>query len=151
MKETIKLCLLSLGMLVGVALLPFQNTIINNNIQASEHVNTNVQILETPIPVTRQYRVIRRYQAVSSWYRHGHTTANGERYRPYGLTTAHKTLPFNTRVRLTNPRNGISVIVRVNDRGPFIEGREFDISLGTAIVLDMVDTGVTRLNVEILR
>jgi rare lipoprotein A len=138
-------------MLVGVALLPFQNTIINNNVQANGPVNTNVQILEIPIPVTRQYRVIRSYQAVSSWYRHGHTTANGERYRPYGLTTAHKTLPFNTRVRLTNPRNGRSVIVRVNDRGPFIKGREFDVSLGTAIVLDMVDTGVTRLNVEILR
>jgi rare lipoprotein A len=138
-------------MLVGVALLPFQNTLINNNVQANEPVNTNVQILEIPIPETRQHRVIRRYQAVSSWYRHGHTTANGEQYRPYGLTTAHKTLPFNTRVRLTNPRNGRSVIVRVNDRGPFIEGREFDMSLGTAIVLDMVDTGVTRLNIEILR
>jgi len=61
---------------------------------------------------------------------HGQTTANGERYNAYGNSVAHKTLPFGTRLRVTNQRNGKSVIVRVNDRGPYIAGRDLDLSYG---------------------
>lgn len=61
---------------------------------------------------------------------HGQTTANGERFNAYGNTTAHKTLPFGTKLRVTNQSNGKSVIVRVNDRGPFIAGRSLDLSYG---------------------
>ena len=95
--------------------------------------------------------VIRRYQAVASWYRHGTVTANGERFDPNGLTVAHKTLPFNTMVQLTNPDTGQSIIVRVNDRGPYIRGREFDVSLRSAQLLGFQDRGVVRLNVEIFK
>lgn len=61
---------------------------------------------------------------------HGQTTANGERYDAYGLSTAHRHLPFGTRLRVTNQANGKSVIVRVNDRGPFVGGRSLDLSYG---------------------
>jgi rare lipoprotein A len=61
---------------------------------------------------------------------HGQTTANGERFNAYGNTTAHKTLPFGTKLRVTNQSNGKSVIVRVNDRGPFVGGRSLDLSYG---------------------
>jgi rare lipoprotein A len=106
---------------------------------------------EVPEHAKNEVRVVRRYQAITSWYRHGRVTANGEPYNPEGLTVAHKTLPFNTIIRMTNPVNGLSVILRVNDRGPFIRGREYDISLGAARVLDIVEIGIARLNVEILK
>jgi rare lipoprotein A len=65
----------------------------------------------------------------------GEKTANGERARPNGLTAAHRTLPFGTRVRITNKRNGRSVIVRINDRGPFVRGRIIDVTPAAAHVL----------------
>jgi len=63
---------------------------------------------------------------VATWYMHGTRTANGERFDPNGMTTAHKTLPFGTKLRLTNGDR--SVIVRVNDRGPFVKGRDLDLA-----------------------
>lgn len=74
---------------------------------------------------------------VASIYWEGKLTANGEHFRPDGLTVAHKTLPFGTLVQFTlGPR---SVVARVNDRGPFIKGREFDLSRGTARALGRSD------------
>ncbi len=67
---------------------------------------------------------------VASWYKHGSRTANGESFNPQGMTVAHRTLPFNTKLRLTH--KGESVVVRVNDRGPFIKGRDIDLSEGVA-------------------
>jgi rare lipoprotein A len=61
---------------------------------------------------------------------HGNITANGEQYNAYGNTVAHKSLPFGTKLQVTNQRNGASVIVRVNDRGPYIHGRHLDLSYG---------------------
>jgi rare lipoprotein A len=66
----------------------------------------------------------------ASWYHEGSRTANGERYRPDGVTAAHRTLPFGTRVQVSNPRTGRSVTVRINDRGPFVRGRIIDLSRG---------------------
>lgn len=60
----------------------------------------------------------------------GNRTATGARFNPNAMTAAHRTLPFGTRVRVTNIANGRSVTVRINDRGPFIRGREFDLSIG---------------------
>jgi rare lipoprotein A len=77
-----------------------------------------------------------------SYYDTGSRTANGERFDPNGLTAAHKTLPFNTRVRVTNPANGKSVIVRINDRGPFISGRCLDLARGAFVMIASVSTGV---------
>ncbi|MGL4397146.1 MAG: septal ring lytic transglycosylase RlpA family protein, partial [Hyphomicrobium sp.] len=72
---------------------------------------------------------------MASWYGgkfHGRKTANGERYNQWSMTAAHKTLPFGTRVRVTNARTGNSVVVRINDRGPFIKGRIIDLSKAAA-------------------
>jgi rare lipoprotein A len=77
-----------------------------------------------------------------SYYDTGSRTANGERFDPNGLTAAHKTLPFNTRVRVTNPANGKSVTVRINDRGPFISGRCLDLARGAFVMIASVNTGV---------
>lgn len=92
-----------------------------------------------------------QYSAVASWYKHGRVTANGERFNKRGLTAAHRTLPFGTTVRLTEPESGKSVVVRINDRGPYIRGREFDVTERVAEVLDIKDRGVVRLTIEILQ
>ncbi|MDJ0649650.1 MAG: septal ring lytic transglycosylase RlpA family protein [Xenococcaceae cyanobacterium MO_188.B19] len=89
----------------------------------------------------------------ASWYGpgfHGRRTANGEIYNSNALTAAHRTLAFGTRVRVTNINNGRSVIVRINDRGPFIKGRIIDVSAGAARRLNMISSGVAPVRVEIL-
>jgi rare lipoprotein A len=73
----------------------------------------------------------------ASWYHEGAKTANGERYRPDGISAAHKTLPFGTRVHVRNQRTGRSVTVRINDRGPFVRGRIIDLSRGAKRVIGM--------------
>ena len=80
----------------------------------------------------------------------GRKTASGERFNPNALTMAHKTLPFGTVVRVTNLRNGKSVQVRVNDRGPFVAGRLADLSLAAAHQLDMLRAGVAHVRLEAL-
>ena len=84
---------------------------------------------------------------VASYYKSGKRTANGERYDPHGYTAAHRTLPFGTRVLVTNLRNGKSVIVRINDRGPFTRGRVIDLSLGAAKFVDLTRSGVAKVKV----
>jgi len=86
---------------------------------------------------------------IASWYgfESGNRTANGERYDPWGLTAAHRTLPFGTIVRVTYGDR--SVTVRINDRGPFIPGRSIDLSLGAATALGMVDAGVVPVCITV--
>lgn len=91
------------------------------------------------------------FNVKASWYKYGKITANQERFNQNGLTVAHKTLPFGTRLKLTNPKNNKSIIVRVNDRGPYIKGRDLDVTLGCAKRLGMLDKGVVTLQVEILK
>lgn len=86
----------------------------------------------------------------ASWYHEGKLTANGERFNPDGITCAHKHLAFHTKVRVTNLRNGRSVICRVNDRGPFIAGREIDLSRGAARQIGMLESGVAQVRIEVL-
>jgi len=89
----------------------------------------------------------------ASWYGprfHGRRTANGERFNKFQLTAAHRTLPFGTRVRVTNLQNGRSTVVRINDRGPYIRGRIIDLSYAAAIQLGMHRQGVVQVRVEIL-
>lgn len=81
----------------------------------------------------------------------GRLTANGETYRASDITAAHKTLPFNTMVRVTNLKNGESVIVRINNRGPYVKGRIIDLSLAAAKRVRMTDAGVVPVRVEVLR
>ena len=96
-----------------------------------------------PAPAVHQARV--------SWYGRafaGHMTSSGERYNPDGLTAASKTLPLGTVVKVSNPSNGKSVRVRINDRGPFVRGRSLDLSRGAAKKLGILHRGVTQVKVE---
>ena len=90
---------------------------------------------------------------VASYYGrrfHGRRTANGERFDMNALTAAHKTLPFGSRVRVTNTRNGESVVVRINDRGPFVRGRHIDLSRKAAEQIGIVRSGHGRVELELL-
>lgn len=90
---------------------------------------------------------------VSSYYGedfHGKLTANGEVYDMYGLTAAHKKLPLNTIIRVTNLDNDKSLILRINDRGPFVKGRILDCSYGAALKLGFLGKGTTKVKIEIL-
>lgn len=92
-------------------------------------------------------------QGVASLYSdsfHGRKTASGERYDRTALTAAHKTLPIGTEVRVTRVKTGDSVVVRINDRGPFIKGRIIDLSREAARELGMVKKGVVKVRVEVL-
>lgn len=87
----------------------------------------------------------------ASWYGpgfHGRKTANGEIYDQMSFTAAHKSLKFGTLLKITNPKNNKSVIVRINDRGPYIHGRDLDLSKAAALELGFVKKGVTRIKVE---
>lgn len=93
------------------------------------------------------------YEVVASWYGeeyHHKPTASGEKFDMFQNTLAHRTLPFGTIVKLTNPENGRTVVGRINDRGPFIRGRDVDLSYGLAERLGMVQKGVGKLIMEIL-
>lgn len=90
---------------------------------------------------------------VASWYGpgfHGRQTANGERYDMNEMTAAHKSLKFGTRVRVTNENNGLSVVVRINDRGPYVGSRIIDLSKSAAQAIDMIGPGTAAVTVEVL-
>ena len=90
---------------------------------------------------------------ISSYYGkdfHGKLTANGEVYDMYGLTAAHKTLPLNSIVRVTNLTNNKTLILRVNDRGPFVKGRILDCSFGAAKKLGFIESGTTQVQIEVI-
>ena len=92
-------------------------------------------------------------KGVSSFYAedfHGKLTANGEVYDMYGVTAAHKTLPLNTVCRVTNLKNDKSLILRINDRGPYIKGRILDCSYGAAKKLDFINQGTTDVKIEVI-
>jgi len=97
--------------------------------------------------------IIQGERGIASWYGrpyHGRKTASGEIYNMYGVSAAHRTLPFGTNVRVHDLDNGRVVQVRINDRGPFVEGRIIDLSYGAARSLGMVGPGVARVKLEIL-
>jgi rare lipoprotein A len=79
----------------------------------------------------------------------GYRTASSEKFNPSAMTAAHRTLPFGTRVRVTNSRNGRSIIVRINDRGPFVMGRAIDLSSDAAQAIGMGSSG--NVSMEVIR
>lgn len=90
----------------------------------------------------------------ASWYGpgfYGNRTANGEVFRPGTLTAAHRTLPFGTKVRVTNLWNGRSTVVRINDRGPFYGQRVIDLAHGAANQLGLIASGIAQVRLEVLR
>lgn len=92
-------------------------------------------------------------EGIASWYGpgfHGRRTANGEIYNQYGFTAAHQTLPHGTRVRVTNLTNNRAVLVRINDRGPFVDDRIIDLSFSAARQIEMIGPGTAPVRVEVL-
>lgn len=106
----------------------------------------------------KKYRVMEssagyRQRGVASWYGkkfHGNLTSNREVYDMYAMTAAHKTLPLPTWVEVRNLRNNKTIVVRVNDRGPFVHNRIIDLSYGAATALDMIDDGTSLVEVRAL-
>lgn len=88
---------------------------------------------------------------VASFYTEGARTASGERLNPNALTAAHPTLPFGTRLRITSVASGRSVVVRVNDRGPFLKGRAVDVSYSAAKQLGLTERGVAKVKMEVVQ
>ncbi len=91
---------------------------------------------------------------IASWYGpgfDGNLTANGEVYDMNGVSAAHKTLPFGTIVRVVDLETGRSIVVRINDRGPFVEGRIIDLSKGAAEKLGLINRGITKVGLRIVR
>lgn len=89
----------------------------------------------------------------ASWYGpgfHGKRTANGERFNQNAMTAAHRTLPFGTKVKVTNLHNGRSVVVRINDRGPFSRGRVIDLSKAAASVIGLFQSGTAPVRIQVL-
>jgi rare lipoprotein A (peptidoglycan hydrolase) len=113
------------------------------------------QGLEAPAIADRTEppKPIRSWQGVASWYGphfQGRKTSNGEIYDMYALTAAHRTLPIGSLVRVVDPQTNRGVIVRINDRGPFIDGREIDVSYEAARSLGFDHRGLARLRFELL-
>jgi rare lipoprotein A len=109
--------------------------------------------LPAPAPAVAPTSITGAFEGMVSYYGAafaGRKTANGERFVPDLLTMAHKTLRFGTLVRVTNLHNNLSVIVRVNDRGPFVAGRVGDVSAGAARLLGMLHAGVVHARLEVL-
>jgi len=107
-----------------------------------------------PRPLIPSYEVQSVQSGKASYYYGrwiGRKTANGEIYRAQDITAAHKTLPFNTMVRVTNLNNGKQVLVRINNRGPYVKGRIIDLSLEAAKKVEMTKAGVVPVKLEILK
>lgn len=139
---------LAIGALVGFTVLNGEKNVENERILIEEFVPVTVK--ENTVN-TSAVRLIDRGTLKASWYGpkfHGKYTANGEVYDQMALTAAHKYLSFGTLLKITNPKNGKSVIVRINDRGPYIEGRELDLSKGAAIELGILEKGVARVKIQ---
>ncbi len=111
--------------------------------------------LEAPLVAypSQPVKPIRVWSGTASWYGpkfQGRRTANGEVYDMFARTAAHPTLPFGSLVRLVHPRTGRSELVRINDRGPFVVGRDIDVSYQVACRLGMQERGIARLRIELL-
>jgi len=109
---------------------------------------------EKPAPATVPRLAGYTEQGIASWYGakfHGRTTASGERYDMHAMTAAHRTLPFGVVADVTNLENGRTVRVRINDRGPFKEGRVIDLSYTAARKLGMVRQGLARVRIRVVQ
>ena len=155
--------MLALLLAPSVEASPSGEDFVIETIEESEQITTTQQAVPLmplpalpPSPVETKTDVssmlIEVVQGAASWYGpgfYGRTTANGERFRKGTLTAAHRTLPFGTKVRVTNLSNGRSVVVRINDRGPFKYHRVIDLAHGAASQLRMMQAGEVPVKLEI--
>jgi rare lipoprotein A len=114
---------------------------------APERVVIRGPLAETVPPVVKG----KSTYGLASYYWQGAKTANGETFNSHDMTAAHRTLPFGTRVRVTSLETGRSVTVRINDRGPYVDGRIVDISRGAAESIGMIERGVTKIKLDVVQ
>lgn len=119
------------------------------------------RVARGPVSVVRRHLAAARHKSkgrtrvasegLASFYTEGQQTASGEKFDTTALTAAHPTLPFGTKLRVTNLATGRSVTVRVNDRGPYVPGRVVDVSYSAAKALGMVDSGVAKVKLDVVQ
>ena len=117
---------------------------------ASARKHTPFARHDNPAGTKTASRGVAASQGVASFYTEGSRTASGEKFDPHELTAAHPTLPFGTKLRVTNVASGRSVTVRVNDRGPYVRGRVVDVSYSAADALGMVGKGVAKVRLDVV-
>lgn len=114
-------------------------------------VSLGVAIFSTSAANAHHTKKNHELEGIASFYWQPQKTANGEQFDKYDMTAAHKTLPFGTLVKVTRLKNGKSVLVRINDRGPFIKGRVIDLSVAAANQIDLDrKAGITKVKLEIV-
>lgn len=124
---------------------------VNSKSGLSDMTEEEIRVEFNSLEKKSVIQFVEKGKMTASWYGpkfHGRQTANGEKYDQMAFTAAHRSMKFGTLLKLTNPKNNKTVIVRVNDRGPFKTGRELDLSKGAAMALGMVSKGVQKLQVE---
>lgn len=124
----------------------------STNVSRDRAVESVIPASVEPVLVSQQ--VVSSQYGLASWYGPGFAgrrSASGEIFDPNQLTAAHKTLPFGTIVRVTNVNNGRSVVVRINDRGPYVGNRVIDLSAAAANAIGMINSGVGQVQMQILR
>ena len=133
----------------AVAALPLQPAVL-----AQELTEPLLKLTASRDAAVQQPQVRSTSEGEASWYGpgfYGNRTANGEVYRRGTMTAAHRTLPFGTKVRVTNLWNGRTAVIRINDRGPFIDHRVIDLGHGAASDLGLTASGIAQVKLEVLR
>jgi rare lipoprotein A len=133
---------------------PSQQASRQHNRTASFVTNRRVASAKKHTPFARHNNAARTQiasQGIASFYTEDQQTASGEKFDTNDLTAAHPTLPFGTRLRVTNVATGHSVTVRVNDRGPYVPGRVVDVSHSAAEALGMVESGITKVKLDVVQ
>jgi rare lipoprotein A len=133
---------------------PVRQASLPHNRTASLFVNKRVASVNRHTPSASHHDAAQTQtasQGVASFYTEGTQTASGEKFDTHDLTAAHPTLPFGTRLRVTNVASGKSVTVRVNDRGPYVPGRVVDVSYSAAETLGMVGSGIAKVKLDVVQ
>jgi len=133
---------------------PSRQASLQHNRTASFVTNRRVASAKKHTPFARHNNAAATQiasQGVASFYTEGQQTASGEKFDTHDLTAAHPTLPFGTRLRVTNVATGRSVTVRVNDRGPYVPGRVVDVSHSAADALGMVGSGIAKVKLDVVQ
>jgi rare lipoprotein A len=132
---------------------PVKATLIPSDVNEAQDTAPAMTVVPPP-KIKTVPSVVRIITGEASWYGpgfFGNRTANGEVYQLGTMTAAHRTLPFGTRVRVTNLWNGRSEVIRINDRGPFVHHRVIDLGHGAASSLGLTASGITQVRLEVLR
>ena len=133
---------------------PSRHASLNHDRTASFGTSGRVASVRKHTPFARHHNAASTQiasQGIASFYTEGQQTASGEKFDTHDLTAAHPTLPFGTRLRVTNVTTGRSVTVRVNDRGPYVPGRVVDVSHSAASELGMVGSGIAKVKLDVVQ